>query len=224
MISEFVVRTISAMILLVCFFGAYLHSSLLFSLLLLAALLIIMFFEWPKLIDTSSKLRFMALSLFYPVAPMFGLIMLNGLYRSSDMMLPLYPFVISWVYDSMGYFVGKGIGSHKICPSISPGKSWEGLMGSFVGVFLCNVMLLQRIIIKPFFELTSNFTSMLIFSLILTIVAFSGGMMISYLKRLKGLKDTGSLLPGHGGLLDRFDSILFVGVFVWCVMLAADFF
>ncbi len=219
MMTELITRTISAVVLLGCFFWAYLHSTLLFSLLLLAALFIITVFEWSKLIDITRKFRFIVICLLYPIFPMLSLILLNRCYRSVDMLLPLYPFLISWVYDTMGYFVGKAIGYHKICPTISPGKTWEGLMGSLIGVFLANVFFLQQITIEPFYDLTKRFSTILIFSVLITLTAFAGGMMISYLKRSKGLKDTGSLLPGHGGLLDRFDSILFVGLLVWVTML-----
>ncbi len=221
--SEFIQRTVSAIILLGCFFGAYLHSSLLFSLLLLAALMIILVFEWPKLMTKTSTFQFICISLLYPITPMMGLVLLNNTYRPVDMILPLYPFIISWIYDTMGYFVGKLIGFHKICPTISPGKSWEGLLGSLIGVFFGNVILLQRISIKPFYALTNNFAHIFAFSVVITLVAFTGGIMISYLKRCNALKDTGTLLPGHGGLLDRFDSILFVAVLVWIVILAGSF-
>ena len=223
MISEFLMRTVSAVILIGCFFIAYLHSMALFTYTLLAALLIMLVFEWPSLIDSTSKISFIVISLFYPIAPMFGLIILNACFRPADMLLPLYPFVISWIYDTMGYLVGKMVGYHKICPNISPGKTWEWLVGSFIGVFIGNVCFLQRITVEPFYQITTRFTSMLIYSMLLTLTAFSGGMMLSYLKRRKGLKDAGSLLPGHGGLLDRFDSIFFVGMFVWGVILVELF-
>lgn len=223
MIGELFTRTFSAIVLLGCFLGAYLHSTMLFSLLLFAALLIILVFEWPNLVDRKPFSLFIFISLLYPIAPMIGLILLNGWFRPIDLLFPLYPFIISWIYDTMGYMVGSLIGVHKICPSISPGKSWEGLLGSFVGVLLGNVVLLQRITIDPFNAFATQFKTLLMFSLAVTCIAFTGGMMISLLKRRKGLKDAGSLLPGHGGLLDRFDSIFFVGMLVWGILLTSEF-
>lgn len=223
MIGELFKRTFTALILLGCFFGAYLHSGMLFGLLLLTVLIIIMGYEWPLLLNIESKWRFALLSLFYPILPMLMLIFMTALYRSQDMLFPLYPFIIAWIYDTMGYFVGISFGIHKILPSVSPRKSWEGLVGSLIGVFIGNLILLQRITVSPFFLIPRHFHYILAFSCLTTLVAFAGGMFISYLKRLQNLKDTGSLLPGHGGLLDRFDSILFIGVLVFSVLLAGNF-
>lgn len=224
MIGELLTRTMSALVLLVCFFWAYLHSALLFSMLLGASLFIIVCFEWSELLETASHIRFFFITLMYPILPMLGLILLTQWYRHLDLLFPLYPFIISWIYDTMGYLVGITIGNHKIWPSISPGKSWEGLAGSLVGVFIGNLFMLQKISIEPFYTITKRFSTMFTFSVVITLAAFFGGMMISALKRRRGLKDTGSLLPGHGGLLDRFDSILFVGVVVWVVLIGESFF
>ncbi|MFH0897955.1 MAG: phosphatidate cytidylyltransferase [bacterium] len=221
-INEFVKRVLTAAILFPFFLGAYLHSPLLFTLLLSAVLIITLVFEWPKLIDTSNKKRFFLISFFYPTMPIIGLILLDIWYRYTDIWLPMYPFLVAWTADTFGYMVGKMWGKHKMCPTISPGKSWEGLLGSFVGVSIANFFVFSRIDADPFLELSDDIGWILAISLIITIVAFLGGLFISFFKRRRELKDAGALLPGHGGILDRFDSVFFVIIFVWGMLLFAN--
>ncbi len=216
-------RFASGIILGVCFFGAYLHSEILFAFILLAILLIILFFEWPKLI-TIRGTKFWLISFFYPVLPILTLIYLNHAYRSYDILFPLYPFIVSWVGDTGAYILGKLVGKHKICPAISPGKSWEGLLGGFLGVLVFNILFLPGIKIFPFVVYLQGFISILLLSFLLTLVGFLGDIFVSYLKRKQGLKDTGDLLPGHGGLLDRFDSVLFVSILVLLLIISSKIF
>ena len=221
--SENFKRFASGIILGFCFFGAYLHSAVLFSFILLAILLIILFFEWPKLTPFKG-LKFLIVSLFYPILPIVTLIYLNHTYRSFDILFPLYPFIVSWVADSSAYIVGKLIGKHKICPKISPGKSWEGLFGGFAGIVVFNFLYLPGIKVFPFVAYLQGFSSIVLLSFLLTIVAFLGDIFISYLKRKSGLKDTGHLLPGHGGLLDRFDSVLFISILIFLLIVSSSLF
>lgn len=212
MISEFIKRSITAVLLSICFGGAYLHSTTLFSILMLIVFILIATFEWPKLTGLRG-IKLIALSFVYPGLPIAGLLYLNYCYRSVNLLLPLYPLFIAWMADTCGYMIGKSFGKHKVCPAISPGKSWEGLSASFGGVILLNYFLLPYLKVAAFIWVAKDFKVVVIISLIQTIVAFLGGIFISYLKRKKGLKDAGSVLPGHGGLLDRFDSV-FATVFV----------
>lgn len=216
--SELTKRSFTSLLLILCFGGAYLHSALLFSLLLGTVLMIILISEWPKLIPLHLA-QYIAISVFYPILPMAGLITLTMLYRENNFLLPLYPFFIAWTADTAGYIVGKICGKHKIYPAISPGKSWEGLFGSFLGVCILNIALLPTIFpsLQPLASLGCILCSTL-YSALLTVIAFLGGFFISFLKRKHGLKDTGSLLPGHGGLLDRFDSVFFTIIIVWIVI------
>ncbi len=218
-VSEFVKRVITTLILLPLFLGAYLHSPLLFSLLLCAVLAIAMLVEWPKLIDTSNKKRFFIISFFYPILPVLGLILLDIWYRQADVWLPIYPFMVAWTADTFGYFFGKTWGRHKMCPTISPGKTWEGFAGSCLGVFALNYFIFPYIDVRPFQAFAKNIGIVFIVSLLVTTIAFLGGFFISFLKRRRELKDAGELLPGHGGILDRFDSVFFVIFFVWAMVL-----
>ena len=218
--NEIFKRFASGIILGFCFFGAYIHSTILFSFILLGILLIILFFEWPKVYPYSKK-HFYLISIIYPITPILTLIYLNHRYRQSDILFPLYPFIVSWVADSSAFLFGKLFGKHKICPKISPGKSWEGLFGGILGVTIFNIIYLPGIKVFPFYVYLNGILPILLLSFLLTLVAFLGDIFISYLKRKSNLKDTGNLLPGHGGLLDRFDSVLFVSIVILLIIIGS---
>jgi phosphatidate cytidylyltransferase len=107
--------------------------------------------------------------------------------------------------DSGAYFMGRWIGKHKLAPHISPGKTWEGVLGAFLAPTLA-------LGIASLFHWSGAGVSLFhwfIISLILVPVGILGDLYESYYKRSSGLKDSGSLLPGHGGILDRLDALLF---------------
>lgn len=114
-----------------------------------------------------------------------------------------YGLSLVWVADIGAYFSGKNFGKNKLAPAISPGKTREGLYGAVVATTL------YTILASFYFELSINHTLLLVvLSVVLTLVSVSGDLFISFLKREVGLKDTGRILPGHGGILDRIDSVL----------------
>lgn len=206
---------------------AYLHSIAMFSFLLIAVLLIILFFEWPALMPTTTG-RYILITIIYPAAPFFCLLYLNYRYHYDNIWLPLYPFLIAWAADTFGYLVGKTFGRNKMCPSISPGKSWEGFIGSLAGVMAINLLILPKITIAPFSYYanlwyllgpTKSWLYFTLFCLCQTTMAFIGGLFLSKLKRMSGVKDAGTILPGHGGFLDRFDSVLTTVVFTWLLII-----
>jgi phosphatidate cytidylyltransferase len=123
--------------------------------------------------------------------------------------------LLVWVADISAYFVGKKWGKSKLAPTISPGKSREGLAGGVVGVFLLAITWIA--LETPYPELKNSLFSMLyshglffMFSglLFLTLMSAAGDLFESLLKRCAGMKDSSRLLPGHGGVLDRLDALL----------------
>lgn len=220
---EFFKRLLTSLAIIFCFGGAYLHSVAMFSLLMFIILVLILFFEWPKLVNFDSPYLWIA-TIFYPIFPVLSLIFLNYRFHKIDLLVPLYPFLVAWTADTFGYFAGKIWGVHKIYPKISPGKSWEGFFGSFIGVSILNIFLLPKIKIESISSYFCKITILtviviLLISLIFTVIAFLGGMLISILKRRNGLKDVGNVLPGHGGFLDRFDSVFFTVLLTWLLIL-----
>jgi len=114
----------------------------------------------------------------------------------------LFPYLIVWVSDTSAYFTGKFFGRHKLAPLISPGKSVEGAIGGLL--FSVTAALVYSSAVPGY--LTSR--DALILGLIVAIVCQAGDMFESLLKRAAGVKDSSSLIPGHGGILDRYDGIL----------------
>ncbi|MDH5536268.1 MAG: phosphatidate cytidylyltransferase [Betaproteobacteria bacterium] len=111
---------------------------------------------------------------------------------------------IVWVADIAAYFVGWRIGRRKLAPEVSPGKTWEGVLGAGVAVALYYVLL--RIILGPD-EVTFLRPAGFMLFLGITLVSIEGDLFESWIKRQAGAKDSGSLLPGHGGVLDRIDAL-----------------
>lgn len=121
-------------------------------------------------------------------------------------------FFILWANDSGAYFIGSALGKHKMCPNISPKKSWEGLVGGAVfGVIMgiVNAVLFQAL----------SMTSWIVIALLTVAFGTLGDLFQSKIKREIGVKDSGNILPGHGGFLDRLDSLLFVipAIFIWLI-------
>ena len=112
--------------------------------------------------------------------------------------LLLIPFIMIWISDSGAYFVGKKFGKNKLAKNISPGKTIEGALGGFI----CNIIFV--FILVYFYEL--NLLLMLLFALFITGLSIFGDIYQSFLKRQAKVKDSGSIIPGHGGLFDRLDS------------------
>jgi len=115
----------------------------------------------------------------------------------------LYVMVLVWSADIAAYFVGKRWGKHRLIPRVSPGKSVEGLIGG-----LAASVLIAAIFKLLFPFLTMTWSIWLSIALAVSLASVVGDLQISMLKRQQGLKDTGAWLPGHGGILDRIDSLI----------------
>ena len=114
--------------------------------------------------------------------------------------LPLGWFVLIWLNDTGAYFAGRAWGRHKLAPSISPGKTWEGWAGGLVASLLGSMGLAWGLPVEePWWVL----------ALVVAVFGPAGDLAESALKRRAGIKDSGRVLPGHGGVLDRFDSHIF---------------
>lgn len=123
-------------------------------------------------------------------------------------LLPILLIASIWINDTMAYIVGSFIGKTPLSP-ISPKKTWEGTIG---GAILCMVV----VTLVGYFALgMSDYVSLIVVSGIAAVIGTLGDLLESKLKRLAGVKDSGNFMPGHGGFLDRFDSLLLATPFVW---------
>ena len=129
-------------------------------------------------------------------------------------------FIGSWGADTMAYLVGRKIGTHKIVPVLSPKKSLEGFIGGFVGAILLGVI--YACIFLKQLQATGEFSNpVLSFAIIAgvsSLVSMIGDLAASAIKRDRQIKDYGRLLPGHGGILDRFDSVIFIAPIVYYLL------
>jgi len=123
----------------------------------------------------------------------------NGIYNSFPLILL---FILIWTNDTGAYLVGMSIGKHKLFPRISPKKSWEGLFG---GIILTIIVSLIFVVIR---QDISVFNGIFI-GILVSVSSVFGDFTESMFKRSFNIKDSGRIIPGHGGLLDRFDSMLF---------------
>ncbi|MAO71285.1 MAG: hypothetical protein CMD02_02100 [Flavobacteriales bacterium] len=114
-------------------------------------------------------------------------------------------YILTWTFDTFAYLFGIRFGKHKIMPSVSPKKSWEGFIGGLVSTIVASLILFQLNLFEK--EQVSLFLLIGI-GIILPFTASIGDFLESYFKRQAGVKDSGSLIPGHGGILDRMDAFM----------------
>ncbi|MBF0123696.1 MAG: phosphatidate cytidylyltransferase, partial [Magnetococcales bacterium] len=149
------------------------------------------------------------IGLIYCVIP---LLQLHAIYTEPQGKLWLcYLMVVVWGTDIGAYLIGRWLGRHKLAPMVSPGKSWEGAWGGLLVAALAGWAMIVLL------SLTLTTQSAIMLSVGLSVVAQVGDLIESLFKREAGVKDAGQLIPGHGGLLDRLDSLLFAapGLFMY---------
>ena len=123
-------------------------------------------------------------------------------------LMPLSVFVFLWINDSGAYCCGSLLGRHKLFPRISPGKSWEGSIGGFVFVAAAAALIWYLTDLYGVNDLQLNLWQWIGLGLVVAVCGTWGDLVESLFKRTLGIKDSGNILPGHGGMLDRFDSSL----------------
>lgn len=130
----------------------------------------------------------------------------------------LYLLFCAWFGDSGAYFAGTFFGKHKLCPNISPKKTYEGLVGGFVTVGIVTTILL--VVYNNFIlgEQQLSYAVLIPLSMVASLVGVVGDLSASVIKREYSVKDFGNIMPGHGGVLDRFDSVILVAPFLYVVM------
>jgi phosphatidate cytidylyltransferase len=121
--------------------------------------------------------------------------------------LLLFAMVIIWVGDSAAYFVGRSIGKHALAPHLSPKKTWEGTIASFVGSLAVALIFVRF--------MTVSLPHLLAMAAVGNVAGQVGDLLESAYKRSAGIKDSGSILPGHGGVLDRIDALILAIPVVW---------
>ncbi len=169
-----------------------------------------------------------AFGFIYIVVPLAMLVQLRQ--QGSGAFLILYVLIVVWMGDTVAYYTGRALGRNKLAPRISPGKTWEGTIGSFIGAILCGTLVFAYsrqissglisigLLTSPQAYLPPEIPPMWQFAVlsgVINIAAQIGDLAESLIKRGAGVKDSGSILPGHGGMLDRIDALLFAAPVLW---------
>jgi phosphatidate cytidylyltransferase len=123
--------------------------------------------------------------------------------------LVLLPVLLTWATDVGAYVFGRTFGRRKLIPSISPGKTVEGAVGG-LGLAVVVCLIYVRFVLMPYAQLGLTVQGAVLFGIVISVAAQTGDLAESLLKREAGIKDSSNIIPGHGGVLDRFDSLLFV--------------
>lgn len=167
------------------------------------------------LLKVHEKVKFSTLALYMVTTLLicFGLscmVFLRDKYRDDALFYLLFALFCAWASDTGAYFAGYFFGKHKLAPKISPKKTVEGAIGGIIfNTLLC---LALAFVYKHFFLQDSAevaYIMVLIYSVLGALLGILGDLTASIIKRQNGIKDYGSILPGHGGILDRFDSVIF---------------
>ena len=148
---------------------------------------------------------------------MIGIMSIALLRRQGDAGVYLYGliFIGAWMTDTGAYFVGVLFGKHKLIPEVSPKKTIEGAFGGILGCIAGFV--LYGFIIQSVCDVKVNYIAMIVIAAVIAVVSQFGDLVASYIKREREIKDFGFIFPGHGGVLDRFDSIIAVAPSIYFI-------
>jgi phosphatidate cytidylyltransferase len=193
-------RIVSAVVLAAIALGCIYEGGMLFaSFIMLAAM--VMKKEWDALVPAQAiKLR--VFGYIYIILPCAAFLWLRSLQGAGPGAVLAVVAIVS-ATDIGAYFTGRRFGRHKLSPLISPSKTWEGLAGGIIAAALAAVLM------SPYVPVPHSPGGALATGMLLAVLAQAGDLFESLTKRRAGVKDSGTLLPGHGGLLDRFDGYMF---------------
>lgn len=172
----------------------------------------LIFFEWSCIIykakfNIIKKLEWYSLGLIYSLILAWSMITIRYI-PNTGYLLTLWLLIIVWVTDIFAYFIGTAIGGPKLAPRISPNKTWSGFLGGITASFMAGIVF-------AYIQHDLNFA---LVSPILSVVAQLGDLLESAFKRYFGVKNSGVVLLGHGGFMDRLDSLVTASLFIaFCV-------
>ncbi|MDD4375965.1 MAG: phosphatidate cytidylyltransferase [Clostridia bacterium] len=172
---------------------------------------IFIYLVMPKLNRTVMDIAITVLSLVY-IPVLFSVIKLILMLENGRLLI-WYVILGAFASDTFAYFVGCTWGKNKLCPSISPNKTREGALGGIAGVIISYIIL--TVIVNNYLNVNMNLYYWILIAIVASITGQLGDLTASAIKRYCGIKDFSNLIPGHGGILDRFDSLMFVAPIVY---------
>jgi phosphatidate cytidylyltransferase len=198
--NELLVRTLTGMVLVAVALLAAVHGGNLFAY-FVAAVAALMFFEWTRMVRGWGAAWYIS-GFFYSLLPALALLWIRER-DARGLELLIWAFIVTWSTDIGAYFAGRSFGKRKLAPSISPNKTVEGLCGGIAAAALFG---------GAWTLATGLGVALLPLAPVLAIAAQGGDLFESGMKRRAQVKDSGTWLPGHGGVLDRLDGLVAVAV------------
>jgi phosphatidate cytidylyltransferase len=191
-------RVVTALILIPIALYAILYSKSIF-LFLAIAIAILMTSEWLDIIkNAQDQKKWRLIGLFYILIPIYSVIKI----RLYDADILFWMFSVIWATDIFAFFAGKTLGGPKLAPKISPNKTWSGLAGGLFASMMIGMM--------SSFMFSGGVLFFIFISVMLAIIEQISDLLESKFKRIFGVKDSGNIIPGHGGVLDRLDGMMLV--------------
>lgn len=189
-------RIISALVMIPFALYAIFYSKNLF-LLLTIAMAILMTCEWLDMIkNMSDQKKWRIIGFFYILIPIYAVIKV----RFYDVDVLFWMFAVIWATDIFAFFAGRSLGGAKLAPSISPNKTWSGLAGGVAASALIGLL--------SSFMFSGGVIFFVFVSICLSLIEQASDLLESKFKRIFGVKDSGDIIPGHGGVLDRLDGLM----------------
>lgn len=198
--NELLVRSLTGAIMITVALLAAVHGGTLFAV-LVAAVATAMFYEWSRIVRGWGGAWFPA-GFFYALLPALALLWIRER-DAHGLALLVWAFIVTWSTDIGAYFVGRSFGRKKLAPTISPSKTVEGLYGGIVAATVLG---------GAWAYLNHLGSALYLLAPVLALSAQAGDLFESGMKRRAGVKDSGTWLPGHGGVLDRLDGLVPVAV------------
>lgn len=198
--SETIVRAISGIVMIVITIGAARQGGYAFAVLAAAGATAV-FYEWTR-IARGWGIGWQVSGFLYALAAALALLWIRDR-ADQGLALVLWVFIIVWATDIGAYFAGRGIGGPKLAPAISPGKTWAGFYGGIAAATVFGGAWALLVGLRPV---------VLLLAPLFAVAAQGGDLFESWMKRRAGVKDSGTWLPGHGGVFDRLDGLLPVAI------------
>ena len=206
--SELAIRTIAGTVMVLVTLAAAIQGGYTFAILVAAAATAV-FYEWTRIVRGWGAAWYLG-GFAYALAAALALLWIRDR-ADNGLALLLWLFALVWMVDIGGYFAGRAIGGPKLAPAISPNKTWAGLYGGVAAATLVG---------GSWALFTGLPTILLLIAPLFAVVAQGGDLFESWMKRRAGLKDSGDMLPGHGGVFDRLDGLLPVAILTGLAVIA----
>ena len=208
--NELTLRILTALGLVVIALMAAVAGGYVFAI-LVALAATAMFYEWTRIVRGWGPLWAVG-GFFYALAPAVSLLWIRDRSGDDGLSLLLWVFLVTWATDIGAFFAGRRFGKNKLAPSISPNKTVEGLAGGAVAAALFGGAWVWGTGLSPV---------LVVLAPLLALAAQAGDLFESGMKRKAGIKDSGNVLPGHGGILDRLDGLVPVAILTFLAQAAA---